>query len=143
LQFGHTAHPTALLMSSVCTVWRYTLSASLIAIVEDDQSVLEALEGLLVSADYKVLTYGSAEAFLAAKRLQDITCLITDVGLPGVDGIELLRRLRSLRADLPAIIITARREKALLDAAWKAGARHVLLKPLNSSELLNAIAALH
>ena len=118
------------------------MSAHLIAVVEDDQSVLEALEGLLVSAGYEVLLYPSAEAFLGANRHQDITCLISDIGLPGLNGIELLRRLRSMRADLAAIIITARHEKALLEAALKLGARHVFLKPLNSDELLTAIAAI-
>jgi FixJ family two-component response regulator len=118
------------------------LTTRLIAVVEDDQSVLEALEALLVSAGYEVLTYTSGEALLSANRDQDIFCLITDIGLPGINGIELLRRLRSVRADLPAIIITARHDKALLEAALKAGARHVLLKPLNSHELLTAIAAI-
>jgi FixJ family two-component response regulator len=119
------------------------LSARLIAVVEDDQSVLEALEGLLVSAGYEVLAYTSAEALISANRHQDITCLISDVSLPGLNGIELLRRLRSLRADLPAIIITARHDKALLEAALKAGASHVLLKPLISNDLLIAVAATH
>jgi FixJ family two-component response regulator len=118
------------------------LRPRLIAVVEDDQSVLEALEGLLVSEGYEVLPYTSGEAFLGANRHQDITCLITDIGLPGVNGIELLRRLRSLGADLPAIIITARHDKALLEAASKAGARQVLLKPLNGDDLLIAIAAI-
>jgi two-component system response regulator FixJ len=119
------------------------LRPRLIAVVEDDQSVLEALEGLLVSEGYEVLPYTSAEAFLGANCHQDITCLITDIGLPGVNGIELLRRLRSMGADPPAIIITARHEKALLEEALKAGARQVLLKPLNSDDLLIAIAAIH
>jgi two-component system, LuxR family, response regulator FixJ len=118
------------------------LSPNLIAVVEDDQSMLEALEGLLVSAGYEVLPYPSAEAFLDANRHQDITCLISDIGLPGLNGIELVRRLRSTRADLAAIIITARHEKTLLEAALKAGARQVLLKPLNSDDLLTAIAAI-
>jgi FixJ family two-component response regulator len=119
------------------------LSTRLIAVVEDDQSVLEGLEGLLESAGYEVLLYTSAEALLSDDCHQDITCLISDLGLPGLDGVELLRRLRSVRADLPAIIITARHEKELLEAALKAGARHVLLKPLKSDDLLLAIAAMH
>jgi FixJ family two-component response regulator len=118
------------------------LRADLIALVEDDQSVLEALEGLLVSAGYEVRSYSSGEAFLSAGRQQDIACVITDIGVPGINGIELLRRLRSEGANLPAIMITARHDKALLEAALKAGARHVLLKPLNSDDLLSAIAAI-
>lgn len=118
------------------------MRARLIAIVEDDQSVSEALQGLLASAGYEVLSYTSAEAFLNADRHEEVACLITDIGLPGINGIELLRRLRSMGADLPAIVITARHEKALLEAASKAGARQVLVKPLNSDDLLTAVAAI-
>jgi FixJ family two-component response regulator len=141
LHFGHTAYSAALSMNTVSREWRNRLGARLIAIVEDDASVLEALEALLVSVGYGVLSYPSSEAFLGANCHQDIACLITDLGLPGLNGIELLQRLRSLRADLPAIIITARHDRAVVEAALKAGARHVFLKPLNSDDLLNAIAA--
>jgi FixJ family two-component response regulator len=118
------------------------LRARLIAIVEDDVSVLEALEGLLMSAGYEVLSCSSGEAFLNAGRHQEVACLITDIGLPGMNGIELLARLRSIGADLPAIAITARHDKALLEAALKAGVHQVLLKPLNSDDLLIALAAI-
>jgi DNA-binding response OmpR family regulator len=110
------------------------LSKVLIAIVEDDRRLLVALESLLESADYEVLLYFS-------DRLQDINCLISDIGLPGMDGIELVRVVHASRPCLPIIIITARREPGLLQAAVDAGAREAFVKPLHSAALLNAIAA--
>lgn len=113
----------------------------LVAIVEDDQSVLESLEGLLESAGYEAILYSSGEDFLSSGRLRDINCLISDIGLPGIDGIELLREVRARRPRLPVIVITARHEPTLLQAAVNAGARHVFRKPLNNAGLLDAIAA--
>jgi FixJ family two-component response regulator len=117
------------------------LSRVLIAIVEDDRSMLEALESLLEWAGYDVLLYCSAEDFLTANRLQDINCLISDVGLPGMSGIELLRVVHASRADLRVIVITAHSDVALLKAALDAGAHRALRKPLGKADLLDAIAA--
>lgn len=117
------------------------MSTFLVAVVEDDQSVLESLGGLLESAGYEVILYSSGEEFLNSGRLGDIDCLISDIGLPGINGIELLQAAQASRSGLPVILITARREPALLKAASNAGASHVFLKPLNNTDLLNAIAA--
>ena len=118
-----------------------SLSKVLIAIVEDDRHLLVALESLLESAGYEVLLYFSGEDFLVSDRLQDINCLISDIGLPGISGIELVRVVHASRPCLPIIIITARREPGLLQAAVDAGAREAFVKPLHSAALLNAIAA--
>src|ERR1700675_3169827 len=118
-----------------------SLSKVLIAIGEDDRPLLVALESLLEAPGYEVLLYFSAEDFLVSDRLQDINCLISDIGLPGINGIELLRVVHASRPDLPVIIITARREPALLQAAMDAGARKTFVKPLHNAELLNAVAA--
>jgi FixJ family two-component response regulator len=115
------------------------LPTSFIALVEDDESVLEALESLLEYAGYHVLPFFSAEELLDSGRLHEVRLLITDIGLPGINGIELLRILRTRRADLPALVITARVE--LKQAAREAGARQVFLKPLDDSQLLEAIEA--
>jgi FixJ family two-component response regulator len=123
------------------TMERDRLSKVLIAIVEDDRHLLAALESLLQSAGYDVLLYSSGEDFLASDRLEDINCMISDIGLPGINGIELLRVVHASRPDLPVIIITARREPGLLQAAMDAGACETFVKPLHNAELLNAIAA--
>ncbi len=116
---------------------------SFIAIVEDDESVRESLEGLLMSAGYATILYSSAEHLLGSGRLGDIVCLISDIGLPGMNGIELLRAIRSRRPELPVIIITGRHEPNVLQAALDAGARHVFRKPLGGIDLLEAVAAAH
>jgi FixJ family two-component response regulator len=115
---------------------------SLIAIVEDDQSVLESLEGLLESAGYTAIPFYSAEQFLNSGRLADITCLVSDFGLPAMNGIDLLRVVKATRSELPVIIITAHDEPTLLQAALRAGAHNLFRKPLDDTDLLEAIAAL-
>jgi FixJ family two-component response regulator len=115
------------------------LSSFFIGLVEDDQSVLEALESLLEYAGYEVLLYSAAEDFLVSGRLHDVHCLITDIGLPGISGIELLRLVRARNPGLPTLVITARGEAAVLQAATAAGAREVFLKPLDNAQLLAAI----
>jgi FixJ family two-component response regulator len=113
----------------------------LVAVVEDDQNVLESLESLLESAGYEAILYSCGEDFLRSDRVQDINCLITDMGLPGITGFDLLRAVQASRPGLPVIIITARHEPTLVQAALNAGARHIFRKPLNSTDLLDAIAA--
>lgn len=109
------------------------------AVVEDDESVRESLEGLFESVGFETLTYICGEDLLASGRLPDIDCLITDFGLPGMNGIELLRAARAIRTQLPVIVITARAEPAILAQALAAGARHVFRKPLDSAGLLAAV----
>ena len=115
------------------------LNRFLIAVVEDDQGLLEALESLLDSAGYDVLLYSSAEAFLISGRLPHIDCLITDIGLPGMSGIELLQEVRSRTSNLTIILITALSGHATTQAALASGASQVFLKPLDNAALLDSI----
>ena len=117
------------------------MSEFLVAVVEDDQNMLESLESLLESSGYAVLLYSCGEDLLSSDRLADINCLISDIGLPDMDGIDLLGLVLASRADLPVFIITANPKPSSLTAALNAGARQVFLKPLNNAALLNAIAA--
>lgn len=112
-----------------------------VAVVEDDVSYRESLEGLFLAVGYEVLLYLSAEDFLAAGRLADIDCLITDFGLPGINGIDLLQAVHSVRADVRVILITARREPAILSRALMAGASQAFTKPVDTAALLKAVAA--
>jgi FixJ family two-component response regulator len=118
------------------------LSKFLIALVEDDESVLEALDSLLDVAGYEVLPYDSAEDLLDSGRLPDIDLLITDIGLPGISGIELLRIIRTRKMQLPSLVITARGEAAVQQAALEAGARQLFPKPLDNTQLLETIQVL-
>lgn len=83
---------------------------SIIAIVDDDQRLLDSLENLLESAGHVVRAFSSAQAFLDSNALQDISCLITDIGMPGMDGFELQRVVSERRADFPVILISGRHE---------------------------------
>jgi FixJ family two-component response regulator len=114
----------------------------LIALVEDDESVREALDSLLDVAGYEVLPHNSAEDLLASGRLADIDLLITDIGLPGMSGIELLRIIRTRKMQLPSLVITARGEAAVQQAALEAGARRLFQKPLDNTQLLETIRVL-
>ena len=113
----------------------------LVAVVEDEESFRESLEGLLQAVGHEVLVYRSGEDFLQAGRLADIDCLITDFGLPGMNGIDLLQATHAVRPDLPVIVITARPEASILSRALAAGAHRAFAKPVNGAELLKAVAA--
>jgi FixJ family two-component response regulator len=118
------------------------LSVSLVAVVEDDPRVLGSLESLLASAGYDVLLFSSAEAFLSSDRLYAVDCLISDIGLPGMNGIDLLRELRSRGIAVRSFFITGRKEDSVLRAGLAAGALRTFLKPFDVAEILNSIAAL-
>jgi FixJ family two-component response regulator len=110
-----------------------------IAVVEDDENFRESLEGLFQAVGYEVLLYVSGEDFMRSGRLADVGCLITDYGLPGMNGIDLLRAARVIRLDLTVIVITARPETSILSRALAAGARRVFTKPVDSTDLLGAV----
>ena len=117
------------------------MSIFCVAVVEDEESFRESLEGLFQSVGHEVLVYLSGEEFMQSGRLADIDCLITDFGLPGMNGIDLLRAAHAVRPDLPVIIITARPEPSILTRALAAGAYRAFTKPVNSFDLLEAVIA--
>jgi FixJ family two-component response regulator len=81
--------------------------ASLIAIVDDDESMRESVAGLIRSLGYAATSFASAEAFLGSPRLTEADCLISDVKMKGMSGLDLLAHLRGLRPALPVILISA------------------------------------
>ena len=83
---------------------------SVVAIVDDNKRLLESLENLLESAGHTVRAFASARALLDSDVVLEIDCLITDIGMPGMDGLELQRLLGEQRPELPVILITARHE---------------------------------
>jgi len=111
-----------------------------IAIVDDDQRVLESLGELLESAGYAVRLFDSADAFLQADALKEIDALISDIRMPGVDGIELQQRVGSARPQLPVILITARSDVDLAGIP-QPNNRGVFRKPVDAAELIKAIGA--
>lgn len=111
-------------------------SPSVIAIVDDDQRVLESLGNLLESAGYSVRLFNSAEAFLQADVITGIDALISDIRMPGMDGIELQRRMAVMRPKLPVFLITARSDPDGMPEPKKRG---IFRKPVDAAELIGAI----
>lgn len=110
----------------------------LIAVVDDDQSVREALENLISSVGFEVKIFTSAEDFLDSDRSLQIDCAVLDLCLPGITGLELLRRLAADGPGIPVIIITGGDDKTQ-DEAVAAGAIAFLKKPVNEEVLLAAL----
>lgn len=111
----------------------------LISIVDDDASVRESLCLLFRSLRFRVESFASAEEFLVSDRIHDTECLILDVGLPGMGGLELQRRLMANQPQMPVIFISAHDVDELRRTALEGGAIDYLLKPLGEEPLLNAV----
>jgi len=111
-----------------------------VATVDDDRRVRESVHSVLESAGYEAVSFASAESFLLAGALSSVTCVIADVRLPGIDGIELQQRIRRERRQLPVIIITAHDDDGIRQQALRDGAVAVLVKPFDGGELLEHVA---
>ena len=111
-----------------------------VAVVDDDSRVLESLEDLLESAGHTVHLFRSAQALLEDEAFGRIDCLISDIGMPVIDGFDLERLARAARPELPVILITGRLEliKGRQMTAQNEN-RTFLLKPFSERELLGAI----
>ena len=114
-------------------------SKPLIAIVDDDSSVRESTQLLLRSAGYRAEVFASAREFLDSARHSETVCLILDVRMPGMDGLELQRRLNEAERQIPIIFITAQATESEEQRARKGGAVDFLRKPVNDEKLLSAI----
>lgn len=112
-----------------------------ISIVDDDPAVRDALSRLMDSAGLEATAFSSAEEFLASPSRDETTCLILDVRMPGMDGLELQRRLVASNWRAPIIFISAHAEAGARERALQAGAMRFFEKPFNSSALLDAIDA--
>ena len=110
----------------------------LVFVVDDDVSVRESLELLIVKAGWRPEAFASAEEFLVRPRDSVPSCLVLDVGLPDLDGLELQRRMAS-RPELPVIFITGRGDIPMTVQAMRAGAVEFLTKPFRMEALLSAI----
>jgi FixJ family two-component response regulator len=115
-------------------------SSAIIAIVDDDSSVLESLENLFESCGYDVHGFNSAAAFIAADVHVPAACLISDISMPIMDGIALQDRMAVMRPELPVILITARHDLSHSSAA-ATNNRGFFQKPVDPFALLKAVAA--
>src|SRR5580658_7060039 len=111
----------------------------IVAAVDDDFRVRESIASLLESAGYAPVVFSSGEEFLQSGTLAVATCVITDVRMPGMDGIELQRRIRLERPALPVILISAHHNAAVRQTAIDGGAVDVLYKPFDATDLLKIV----
>jgi len=111
----------------------------IVFVVDDDASIREALGSLIESAGLSVETFASAQEFLRHKRPQTPACLVLDVRLPGLSGLELQRKLAPASKRIPIIFITGHGDIPMSVQAMKAGAVEFLPKPFNDDQLLAAI----
>jgi FixJ family two-component response regulator len=110
-----------------------------VAVVDNDFRVLEALQELLESAGYSVLLFASAQLFLEADSLRDINCLITDIGMPVMDGFELRSLVKNSRPELPVIFITGHHVASDRKRAAAYGHHGFFQKPFDPVALLAAV----
>jgi FixJ family two-component response regulator len=113
----------------------------LISIVDDDESIREAIGGLMKSLGYSAETFASAEDFLSSSVARSTACLIADVQMPGMTGLDLHRRLAASGRTVPTILITAYPDDNLRRRALADGVVCYLSKPFDESELLAGINA--
>jgi FixJ family two-component response regulator len=117
------------------------LKRSLVAVVDDNESVRESLPDLLLYSGFDVLAFSSAEAFLESDAVDETSCLILDVGLPGMSGPDLQHELKRQGREVPIIFITAQGDKSLFPQLIERGAVACLFKPFSDTALLEAIDA--
>lgn len=113
--------------------------AAIVFVVDDDAGVRASIQGLLKSANLHSESFGTAEEFLLSKRPEGPSCLVLDVSLPGVDGLDLQRELANAGIQIPIIFITGHGNIPMTVKAMKSGAVEFLTKPFEDQELLNAI----
>ncbi|MBU1375027.1 MAG: response regulator [Alphaproteobacteria bacterium] len=116
-----------------------TVADPLISVVEDDESLRQAVVGLVRSLGYRVAAYANAEDFLAADGGRASDCVITDIQMPGLSGIDLKLRLIADGVRTPVIMVTARAEPALHQKAMASGACCLLRKPFTAEALIECL----
>jgi FixJ family two-component response regulator len=113
--------------------------ADVVAIVDDDAPVLRSLKNLLVSAGLRVETFASAEVFLASGRLAETGCLVLDLRMPGMSGLELFSRLATEDPPVPVIILTAVVDEDERERLLREGAAGFFTKPFRAADMLLAV----
>jgi FixJ family two-component response regulator len=114
-------------------------TASTVFVVDDDASMRDSIQGLLKSVGLPSKTFETAEEFLSDKRPEGPSCLVLDISLPGVNGLDFQRQLADAGIQIPIIFVTGHGDIPMTVKAIKSGAVEFLTKPFDDQELLNAI----
>lgn len=118
---------------------RSAIKPSLVTVVDDDESVRESLPDLLREFGFAVHAFSSAEEFLASDNVGETSCLILDIAMPGMTGLDLQRELKIRGHQIPIIFMTAQKDEAVRARAFEQGAAEFLLKPFSDTALLAAL----
>lgn len=133
-----TASPDATVVADMGAM---PLDQQIIGVVDDDESVRTAVGSLLRSLGFKIEMFGSAEDLLGSAQLDDIACLIVDVRLPGLSGLDLQRQLLAGKREFPMIFISAHDDPAARRQALTVGALAFIRKPFSEKPLIDAVRA--
>ena len=118
-----------------------TEKLNVVAIVDDDELIRDALHGLMKAAGFPALSFASAEEFLNSGEQKHTACLIADIRMPGMSGLELQSRLNKEHHRIPIIFITAQGDEKMRMQALRAGAVEFLTKPFDDEVLLDSVRA--
>jgi len=116
-----------------------TRDARVISVVDDDESLRRSLENFLRSVGFRVETFPSAEDFLRSARRESTGCLVLDLRMPGMSGLDLLRYLATANVRVPAVVLTAHGDEETRQRCLAAGAVAFLGKPFHGGALLDAV----
>jgi two-component system, LuxR family, response regulator FixJ len=116
-------------------------NGQVVSVVDDDASLRRSVRNLLTSMGFRVETFVSAEAFLESTHRAKTGCLVLDLRMEGMDGLELLRQLTVAGTPIPTVILTAHGDAELRDRALQGGALAFLAKPFHADVLLDAVKA--
>ena len=117
------------------------LKSRLVAILDDDELMRSALQGLLKAVGLPAESFASAEEFLNSGQQHQVACLITDIRMPGMSGLELQAKLNAERCKIPIIFITAHGDEKMRMQALRAGAVEFMAKPFDDEVLLESVRA--
>ena len=118
-----------------------TVKCALVSVVDDDESVRESLPDLLREFGYETRAFSSAQGFLSSDCTNRTRCLILDIAMPGMSGLDLQRELQLRGQTIPIIFITAQTDGTVRERAFEQGAVSFLLKPFSDTALLAAVKA--
>jgi FixJ family two-component response regulator len=129
------------ILSSVCRAWAIEMAEtqSVVYVVDDDSDVRNAMDTLMRSVGYKVRTFTSASEFLHAKLSEVPGCLVLDVRMPGMSGLDLQSEMTKANVDVNIVFITGHADVAMAVKVMKAGAVEFLTKPFRDQDLLDSI----
>jgi|SRR2546421_7168369 FixJ family two-component response regulator len=117
------------------------IKSRLVAILDDDELMRSALQGLLKAVGLPAESFASAEEFLNSGQQHQVACLITDIRMPGMSGLELQAKLNAERCKIPIIFITAHGDEKMRMQALRAGAVEFMAKPFDDEVLLESVRA--